>query len=144
MEIYTGFNTQTVPNTQQRLIHVKGTLDPSDIPANIINKPDGNHGNFICPEAVAWKSLTVYGNLSGATVKFRVRPAINPDGSGQVPWQDYPGAASPAANVYTKAGVTAAGVYNFETVLGNLYGNIQWSGGDADTDFWAYVSYQMV
>lgn len=143
MELYTGFGFQGFRNPNQRMIHVKATPGVNDVVANLIPQAEGNHGNFICPEAVAWKSLTVWGTLSGATVKFRVRPALQLDGA-DIPWQDYPGAASAAANTYTKAGVTAAGIYNFETVLGNLFGNIEWSGGDENTDFWAYVSYQMV
>jgi hypothetical protein len=91
-----------------------------------------------CSNENAWSSIFVWGVLANATIKFRIGPRNDV-------MFDYPSPHNHSdQNCYISTGITAAGVYYFDKVLGNNYGQISWSGAGATADFYVAVTQQVV
>ena len=91
-----------------------------------------------CSNENAWSSIFVWGVLASATIKFRIGPRNNV-------MFDYPAPHSHSDhNAYLSAGITEAGVYYFDRLLGNNYCQISWSGAGSTADFYVAVTQQVV
>ena len=100
---------------------------------------NGSTKPIFCSYEVAWAMMFVQGDLDGGTVKFVYAP--NETG----PFFDYFGEeAASSQGRYGRNGITTAGAYIFDRLMGNTYGKIVWEGCGPNADFFASITNQMV
>jgi hypothetical protein len=107
-------------------------------PGRYLTGTSGTGAYTECSNENAWSSIFVWGVLDGATVKFQL-------GAVEEAFFDYPAPTSlDGPNCYPSAGITAAGFYYFDRLLGNNLGRIIWSGAGANANFWVAATQQVV